>query len=353
MSHKAALESVVYDTTSKKPYRIDPSNKLDGARKSLRRATEGDLGRRATKLNHAFQMDQTGSNRLKIELWGVRGSTPTAEENKLRVGGNTPCVLLHYNLEPIVIIDGGTGLRRLGLQLEPCDQSRPVKASILFSHFHWDHIQGLPFFSPMYSQHCALEFFSTLRPGHLKRVLDDQMKQPYFPLPLSAARSHREYNQVQPSGCEIGSLRIRPVRLNHPGGASGYRIDSPAGSVIYVSDHEHGVEKIDTCIKREAAGADLLIYDAQYTPAEYPRFKGWGHSTWLEGTRLANRARVGQLLLFHHSPSRNDQELPSILVEARSEFAATDVARENQAIFLSKPQNTSEGHLTGQIYSGL
>jgi phosphoribosyl 1,2-cyclic phosphodiesterase len=288
-------------------------------------------------------MDETQSgNRLKIEFWGVRGSIPTAEKNKLRLGGNTPCLLLQHNHEPIVIIDGGTGLRTLGLQLEPCDSSRPVQASILFSHFHWDHIQGLPFFSPMYSAQCALKFYSTLRPNHLKRVLDDQMKEPYFPLPLSAARSHREYNQVQATGCEIGSLRIRPVRLNHPGGATGYRIDSAAGSLIYVSDHEHGAEEIDDCIAREAAGADLLIYDAQYTPAEYPGFKGWGHSTWLEGTKLAHRARVGQLLLFHHSPSRKDEEVTRILLEARTEFAATDFACEKRAIVLSEPHNVAK-----------
>jgi phosphoribosyl 1,2-cyclic phosphodiesterase len=282
-------------------------------------------------------MDQSGSgNRLKLEFWGVRGSIPTAEENKLRVGGNTPCLVLQYNQEPIVIVDGGTGLRLLGERLEPCD-GQPLRAAILFSHFHWDHIQGLPFFSPMYSDQCALKFYSTLRPIHLKRVLDDQMKQPYFPLPLSAAHSHRLYLQVEPAGCEIGSMMIRPVRLNHPGGGSGYRIDSAAGSVMYVSDHEHGVEEIDACIAREASGADLLIYDAQFTPAEYPKFKGWGHSTWLEGSRLANRAHVGQLLLFHHSPSRKDQEISGILASAREQFAATDVACENRAIVLSKP----------------
>lgn len=288
--------------------------------------------------DHLSCEDQTGSGKqLKIEFWGVRGSIPTPEKDTLRVGGNTPCLVLQYNLEPIVIIDGGTGLRRLGLQLEPCNKSCPVEASLLFSHFHWDHIQGLPFFPPMYSEYCTLKFYSTLRPSHLKRVLDDQMKQPYFPLPLSSSRSHREYNQVQPHGCQIGSLSIRPVRLNHPGGGSGYRIDSGAGSVMYVSDHEHGVEEIDACIAREAAGADLLIYDAQYTPAEYPRFKGWGHSTWLEGTRLANRAQVGQLLLFHHSPSRKDQEASAILLSAREEFAATDIACENRATVMSKP----------------
>jgi len=124
--------------------------------------------------------------------------------------------------------------------------------------------------------------------------------------------------------------------LNHPGGASGYRIDSPAGSIIYVSDHEHGIAEIDDGIARHAAGTDVLIYDAHFTPDEYERFQGWGHSTWLEATRLANRAGVGQLFLFHHNPSRKDREMPEILAEARREFAATEVARENQPIILPR-----------------
>jgi phosphoribosyl 1,2-cyclic phosphodiesterase len=206
----------------------------------------------------------------------------------------------------------------------------------LFSHFHWDHIQGLPFFGPLYSEKGDLKLFSTLRANHLKRVLEDQMKAPYFPVPMSSASCRREYGQVPPQGFEIGSLFIQPVQLNHPGGATGYRIDSPAGSVIYVSDHEHGIDDIDSRIARQARGADLLIYDAQYTPAEYPRFKGWGHSTWLEGTRLANRAEVGQLLLFHHNPARRDNEAGGILAEAREKFPATEFARENLSIVLSK-----------------
>ena len=281
-------------------------------------------------------MDQTGSgNRLKVECWGVRGSIPTAERDKLDVGGNTPCVVVQYNSEPFVVIDGGTGLRMLGTKMCQGDPAI-LKASILFSHFHWDHIQGLPFFGPMYSENGDLNLFSTLRAKDLKRILEDQMKPPYFPVPMSSAPSRREYNQVSGHGSEIGSLSIRPVELNHPGGASGYRIDSPVGSMIYVSDHEHGIEAIDARIAREAAGADLLIYDSQYTPAEYPRYRGWGHSTWQEGTRLANRAEVGRLLLFHHNPARLDSEASGILAEAREQFASTDFAREHLSVVLSK-----------------
>jgi phosphoribosyl 1,2-cyclic phosphodiesterase len=280
--------------------------------------------------------DQTGSgNRLKLEFWGVRGSVPTPESEKLSAGGNTPCTVLQYGSEPLVIIDAGTGLRLLGAQLT-CREKDILQASILFSHFHWDHIQGLPFFGAIYSPYADLQLYSTRRADSLRKILELQMSEPYFPLGLDSAPAFRSYNQVPPRGCKIGSLAITPVRLNHPGGASGYRVDSPAGSVIYVSDHEHGIPEIDDSIAAQAAGADVLIYDAHFTPAEYERFKGWGHSTWLEGARLANRAAVGELILFHHSPERTDRELPAILTEARQEFGATEIARENHPIFLSR-----------------
>src|SRR5436305_4059797 len=285
--------------------------------------------------------DQAGSgNRLKIEFWGVRGSIPTAEGDKLSLGGNTPCTVLQYGNEPIVIIDAGTGLRLLGAKLA-CTKSQVLEASILFSHFHWDHIQGLPFFEAIYSEHAKLHLYSTLHPGSLRKILTQQMSEPYFPIELSAARAIREYNRVSSEGCQIGSLHISPVPLNHPGGCSGYRIDSPAGSLIYVSDHEHGILRIDDFIAQQAANSDLLIYDAHFTPAEYERYKGWGHSTWLEGTQLAKRSGVGQLVLFHHSPSRRDDEAPGILVEARKEFEATEIAREQQPIIISGERKLS------------
>jgi phosphoribosyl 1,2-cyclic phosphodiesterase len=279
------------------------------------------------------QMKSAGSD-LTIRCWGVRGSIPTPDKNKLRVGGNTPCIALQYGSEPQVIIDAGTGLRLLGIDLSSTED-QPVEANILFSHFHWDHIQGLPFFGPIYSPHSRFKLYSALSAEKLEHILGSQMKSPYFPVSYSSVRAQFEYNQVGANGCEIGSLMIRPVQLNHPDGAWGYRVDSPAGSVIYVSDHEHGVAAIDEMIAREASGVTLLIYDAHFKPEEYPRFKGWGHSTWLEGTRLAQRAGADHLLLFHHSPFRKDQEFGTILKEARQEFRATELAREDRSIRLS------------------
>jgi phosphoribosyl 1,2-cyclic phosphodiesterase len=279
--------------------------------------------------------NHTGNgNQLKIEFWGVRGSVPTPERAKLTLGGNTPCTVVQYNSEPVVVIDGGTGLRSLGVSLA-CGPQKKLRASLVFSHFHWDHIQGLPFFGPVYSDFAELSFYSTVPPDELRAILEVQMSKPYFPLAMSSARAVQEYFQMTAEGTDIGTLKVVPVPLNHPGGASGYRMDSPAGSVIYVSDHEHGILEIDDAISKQAVGADVLIYDAHFTPEEYDRYKGWGHSTWLEATRLAKRAGVRQLILFHHSPSRKDREIPQILDEARKEFPATEMARENQPIILS------------------
>jgi phosphoribosyl 1,2-cyclic phosphodiesterase len=293
--------------------------------------------------------NHTGNeSQLKIEFWGVRGSVPTPERAKLTLGGNTPCTAIQYNKEPVIIIDGGTGLRSLGASLA-CGPQKTLRASFLFSHFHWDHIQGLPFFGPVYSDFAQLSFYSTVPADELRAILEVQMSKPYFPLPMSSTRAEQEYFQMPAEGTHIGSVKITPVPLNHPGGASGYRLDSPAGSVIYVSDHEHGVADIDEAITKQAVGADLLVYDSHFTPDEYERFKGWGHSTWLEATRLAKRACVRQLVLFHHSPSRRDRDVPQILDDARKEFPATEVARENHPVILSGSGLSSNDQSDGEI----
>ena len=293
-------------------------------------------------------MEQTEVHRgLKVRFWGVRGSIATPEKDKLRVGGNTPCVALEYAGEPPVIIDAGTGLRVFGTHLSGF-QRGTWKASILFSHFHWDHIQGLPFLPFLYSDKTELDLYSGVAADELRAILEGQMRQPYFPVPFAAAAPKRQYKQVQGES-EIGSLRIRPVRLNHPGGATGYRIDSPDGSLIYVSDHEHGKADIDDRIVQDAAGADLMIYDAHFTPVEYPPFIGWGHSTWLEGTKLAERAAVGKLLLFHHSPSRTDQAARALLTQARKKFSATDLACERDEIVLASRMHSTSSRTSAVL----
>ena len=247
-------------------------------------------------------------------------------------GGNTACVEIRYGDQAPLIIDAGTGIRRLGTNLAQGATSQPVYAHILFSHFHWDHIQGLPFFQPLYQPESVIQLYSSRDPAELQRILENQMVAPYFPVLMPAVQARYVFQKVESEGMPWGDLCVRPFALRHPGGATGYRIQSPTGCVVYASDHEHGDAEHDEILRKFASDADILIYDGQYTPEEYGARRGWGHSTWEAGTRTANQAGVKRLLLFHHDPSHEDSAIEEIVVRAGAEFEQTFAAREG-AVF--------------------
>ena len=192
------------------------------------------------------------------------------------------------------------------------------RAQYLNTHFHWDHIQGIPFFAPL--QQTTIH--SSAEPEDLKRILAAQMQPPYYPIAMPPNLAYRRNN------IQIGDLLIRPFPLHHPNGATGYRIESPDRSIVYASDHEHGNASADATLLEHAQNADVLIYDAQYTPEEYEHRRGWGHSTWREAVKLARSANVKQLIVFHHDPSRTDQQLQAIVRDAQAEFKNTIAAKE-------------------------
>jgi phosphoribosyl 1,2-cyclic phosphodiesterase len=203
---------------------------------------------------------------------------------------------------------------------------------ILFSHFHWDHLQGIPYFAPLFMDG-MLRFHSCLPAESLHATLSMLMAPPFFPLSLDAAASAKEYRQFQSHRAfEIGPFLVRPFPLHHPQGCSGFRIECQGHSVIYATDHEHGDAESDAILLEYASGADLLITDAQYTPDEYAQRIGWGHSTWLAAAELAARAKVKRLILFHHDPLRDDDTLRDIVLLARSVFASSDAARQGTTI---------------------
>ena len=265
--------------------------------------------------------------RIEITLWGVRGSIPTPVAENLGYGGNTSCVSLCYGDSPLMVLDGGSGLRALGNMVNAQGLAK-IELDLLLTHFHWDHIQGIPFFAPLFRPNCAMRFHSIESPDRLKQILQEQMRPPYFPVQMPAVQADIRYLQADKKGFELNGLRIRPFRLTHPDGAHGYRIESPDAVIVYATDHEHGDAKTDAGLREYARGADLLIYDAQYTPEEYTARHGWGHSTWLEATRVAADASVKQLALFHHDPLHDDAALDRIVEAARREFPATIAAKE-------------------------
>ena len=272
-----------------------------------------------------------GTKLLEVKFWGVRGSYPTPCAANLGYGGNTCCVTVRYNREAPLIFDAGSGVRALGSALLP-EIAQTPKLTLFFSHFHWDHVQGVPQFAPLFRKEVELVLYSVIEPERLDRILGAQMAEPFYPVDWNQVPARRTPARAAPDGIAAGSSTVRPFPLYHPGGCSGYRIETPAGTVVFATDHEHGDPRADSILREYAAGADVLIYDAQYTPEEYPRYRGWGHGTWLEGVRLARAANVQRLVLFHHDPARDDDQVRSIAADAAAAFPGACAAKENWSI---------------------
>jgi phosphoribosyl 1,2-cyclic phosphodiesterase len=275
---------------------------------------------------------------LTVRFWGVRGSVPAPGPHTAVVGGNTSCVEVRSG-EETIILDAGTGLRGLGERLVA--SGRPVAASILFSHVHWDHIQGFPFFAPLFRPGTELALYGRPDRGSLESALAGQMTTPSFPVQLGAVPAALTFGGFEPGRqFSVGSATVRAARLNHPDGVIAYRVEIGGRAIVFATDTEHYAERIDRDLVSLAEGADLLIYDAQYTPEEYagvigaPR-GGWGHSTWVEGVRVARSAGVGSLVLFHHDPTHDDAAVTAIELAARTVLPGTVAAREGLEIHLA------------------
>jgi ribonuclease Z len=278
----------------------------------------------------------------KLVFWGVRGSTPTLERDTWRYGGNTPCLELTAPDGTRFILDCGTGLRTLGNCLTAAQRGLGIDAHVLVTHYHWDHIQGIPFFHPFFESQNHFQFYSFqskyLGPNSLEQVFAAQLASPYFPVDVSMMTAKREFREVDSGDkWEVNGTRISCRYLNHPQGCLGYRIDTPGGSIVYATDNEPGVAEFDQNLRLLAQDADVLIYDSQYSPEQLASDrKGWGHSSWLEGVKIARETKVRNLVLFHHDPDSSDKVVDGFLSAARQEFPATWAATEGMAITLSE-----------------
>ncbi len=268
-----------------------------------------------------------------VRFWGVRGSTPTPQRENLRYGGNTSCVEIRTR-DGIFIFDCGTGLRLLGNALCKEFGRRPIKARVFLSHYHWDHIQGIPFFSPLYDRANYFVFHSYRSTDtSVEKALEDQMVNPYFPVDMKTMLAHRHFYEIGEERTSYDSLTLTTKHLNHPQGCMGFRIEHQGKTVVYATDNEPGDPRGDRNVRVLAQGADLFIYDSQYTPHEYKTAKKtWGHSTWAEAVSIAREAKVKKLVLFHHDPDHDDRMIDSILRKARQRFPRTVAAREGLTI---------------------
>jgi len=273
---------------------------------------------------------------MYVRFWGVRGSTPTPQRENLRYGGNTPCVELRTP-NSLFVFDCGTGLRVLGNALRREFGRRPIRARVFLSHYHWDHIQGIPFFVPLYSDQNSFTFHSfRATDTGLEQALQDQMLNPYFPVDMTAMRAHRQFHEIGEERLTFDGVHITTRRLNHPQGCLGFRVEHRGRILVYATDNEPGDTQGDHNVRALAEGADVLIYDSQYTPEEYfTARRNWGHSTWEEAVRLAREVRVKKLVLFHHDPDHNDRFVDSILRKARRGFRHTLAASEGLKLRLA------------------
>jgi phosphoribosyl 1,2-cyclic phosphodiesterase len=280
---------------------------------------------------------------LAVRFLGVRGSIPTPGP-QTTAGGNTACIEVTAG-DTRIILDAGSGLRALGDErmrsgprhsIEPrCPSAalppgaEPQVSTILLSHLHWDHVCGLPFFTPIYVPGHRVEIASG--PNGVMPTQDAiraLFKAPFFPVDFADIASQVTVRELAPSErFTIGDLTITMAKLNHPDPVYGFRLEHDGQSIVYATDTEH-FACVDPTLKRLAAGADILIYDAQYTPEEYPTKVGWGHSTWQAGAELARAAGVPQLVLFHHDPNRTDAQLDALEAQARAQLPGTVAARE-------------------------
>jgi len=272
---------------------------------------------------------------FKIKFWGVRGSIACPTAQHVSYGGNTSCVEMSLGGYR-VIFDAGTGIRMCGHWLK---RNGVTNAALLFSHTHWDHINGLPFFSPAYHAHRSFLIMAghAEHTGGIRTVLSGQMTTPNFPVPLDAMKAKIEFQDFRVGDkFTLGhGIAVRIAPLNHPNGATGYRIAYAGKSACYVTDTEHMPGRPDQDILGLIEGADLVIYDSTYTDDEFAGKVGWGHSTWQEGVRLRQAARAKSLAIFHQDPDHEDDVMAEIEAQARALWSGATVARDGMRLTLA------------------
>jgi phosphoribosyl 1,2-cyclic phosphodiesterase len=262
---------------------------------------------------------------VRVRFWGVRGSVPFATPRSIGLGCNTACIEVRDDRTgALLVLDAGSGIVGFGESLKKRGGPMPI----LLTHYHWDHIQGLPFFAPFYQPGWQPTIFSPIVGNVDQAFVETIFQTPFFPVPFMNLISRPEVTLLPPRDFELGGFAIRAQPLTHPGGAFAYRIRGDRGDLVYATDHEFGDPGVDAALAAFCAGAAAVILDAHFTPDELPAHKGWGHGTWRQCADFAAASRVGQLWLFHHKPGRTDEEMAQITARARHVFAGTAAASE-------------------------
>jgi len=260
---------------------------------------------------------------MKIKCWGSRGSIPVCGPEYIKYGGTTTCIEIQPQNGDLIIVDAGTGIRRLGNHLF---KEKSQSYHLLFTHAHWDHIMGLPFFKPLHILRKKIRMYHC--PYHTRfvdRMLSDLMRPPYFPVPCSLSKADITFVDEKRQAFEIGSVRIETIPISHPNGGGGYKFTENGKTFVFLTDNELGYNHPGAKSFKDyrifCQNADLLIHDAEYTPKEYETYIEWGHSTYTDALDLAIKAGVKELGLFHLHQDRTDQEMDEIVADCRKTIA--------------------------------
>jgi len=270
---------------------------------------------------------------MKIKFYGTRGSIPISDSKFLEFGGNTTCMKITRDNGRVSILDAGTGIRKLGIELsqQGFDQKELFLA---FSHFHWDHIQGFPFFAPAYNPSLIINILAMGKDREidsLEGIFKGQMQPEYFPVPLEEMGARVNFLQLDENEWQQNDAVVKVIKQNHPGGSYGYRLEDNGKSVVICTDLEHG-ETVLPEIVEFCKGADLLVHEAQYTSEELRSHRGWGHSSYIQAIEVAERAGVGQLAITHHDPDHSDEFLRVIEKKCQDRFRDCALAREGMEV---------------------
>ncbi|MEZ6196582.1 MAG: MBL fold metallo-hydrolase [Planctomycetota bacterium] len=268
---------------------------------------------------------------MKAKFWGTRGSVPVSGPQCVEFGGDTPCVqILLESSRDVVILDSGTGIRSLGLELLGRPDGASKRIHLFLTHAHWDHIQGFPFFGPAFVPGFELEIYCSKDAADF---LARQMSPPFFPVGLDAMLATRRFTRLEPEQkVMIGDAVVSWIPLPHPQESTAFRVDENGRSLVLATDTEHPQAGHNPRLVEFATGANVLIYDSQYTPSEYEKKRGWGHSTYVQGTATTAAAGAERLILFSHDPTHDDAAIREIEAEARVLYAATEAARQGMII---------------------
>ncbi|MGB9836287.1 MAG: MBL fold metallo-hydrolase [Candidatus Saccharicenans sp.] len=285
---------------------------------------------------------------MLIEFLGVRGTVPVSGRKFIYYGGETHCLRIISKSGSEILIDAGTGLRKLRPEINLHLKKKKLRFNIFFTHFHLDHIIGLPFFEPLYWPEAEFNFYSPWPAGKIKSALSGLMAEPYFPVKLLKTASRKNFQQLKRGSLRIGSFRIKFLEVNHPGGAFAYRVEEGNKSLVVVTDHEPDGREGDQKLVDFCRQASCLIYDSTYTEAEFKNRKGWGHSTWKHGLEIMKKAGVDILVLSHFSPDYDDLTITRMLRKARLETRKVWAARQGYILELQPSHSPSKEKVRGR-----